>query len=410
MNGRVGVWIVGALGNVGACTVLGARAAARGLARSTGLVSELPEFRGLPLVPLSDLVFGGHEIRHSDLAAEALEFHRQNGVPSRDLIDALKVDLLKASENIRDGLLLNCGKPVAALANGRWSRGSKRRLPLAEAVRAIQQDLASFARRHALRDVIVVNLASCEKPVDSRALGSLRAMREAIRRDRREHLSASVLYAYAAIDAGRPYINFAASLGSSVPAIEELALERGVPHMGKDAKTGETLLKTTLAPMFAMRNLDVLSWEGHNLLGNRDGLVLDDPENARLKLADKRGVLESILKKKGFHTRVRIDYVPDLQDWKTAWNHIRFEGFLGARMTMQVIWQGCDSLLAAPLVLDLVRFAELAHRNGEAGPLKHLSCFFKNPLGVRDHHMFRQFRRLVRYARRLLPEPQPAGR
>lgn len=408
MGNKVGVWIVGALGNVSVCTVLGARAAARGLSGSTGLVAELPEFRSLPLVPVSDLVFGGHEIRHSDLYAEAVEFHRLNNVPSRELIDALKADLHKVSSELRDGLLLNCGKPVAALANGRWTKGTKRELTLSQAVRAIQQDLASFAKRNKLRDVVVVNLASCEQPVDGRALGSLAALEDAIRKNRRELLSASVLYAYAAIDAGRPYVNFTASLGSSVPAIEELALARGVPHVGKDAKTGETLLKTTLAPMFYMRNLNVLSWEGHNILGNRDGLVLNDPENAKLKLADKKGVLENILKNDKLQTRVRIDYVPSLQDWKTAWNHIHFEGFLGTKMTMQVIWQGCDSMLAAPLVLDLARFAELAHRTGQSGPMKHLACFFKNPLGVRDHHMFRQFRRLVKYARDLAAVAKPS--
>lgn len=407
MANKVGVWIIGGLGNVSVCTIMGARAVARGLSDSAGLVSTLPEFRSLPLVSVGDLVFGGHEIRHSDLHSEAVNFQRLNGVPSRELVDALKSDLLKASNELRDGLLLNCGKPVAALANGRWSKGNKRELSLSEAVKAIQADLASFARRHGLRDLVVVNLASCEQPVDMKAMASLKALEEAIRKNRKELLSASVLYAYAAIDAGYPYVNFTASLGSSVPAIEELALARGVPHMGKDAKTGETLLKTSLAPMFYMRNLNVLSWEGHNILGNRDGMVLNDPENSKLKLADKKGVLENILKNtRSFHTRVRIDYVPDMQDWKTAWNHIHFDGFLGTKMTMQVIWQGCDSMLAAPLVLDLVRFAELAHRTGFSGPMKHLGCFFKNPLGVKTHDMFKQFRRLVRYARKLDPAPR----
>jgi myo-inositol-1-phosphate synthase len=406
MANRVGVWIIGGLGNVSLCTILGARAAARGLTGKAAMVTELPEFRSLPLVPVGDLVFGGHEIRHSDVYTEAVQYQKLNGVPSRELVDTLKPDLAKVSQELRDGLLLNCGKPVAALANGRWSKGNKRELSLSEAVRAIQNDLASFVKRNGLRDLVVVNLASCEQPVDLKAMGSLKALEEAIRKNRRELLSASVLYAYAAIDAGHPYVNFTASLGSSVPAIEELALARGVPHMGKDAKTGETLLKTTLAPMFYMRNLNVLSWEGHNILGNRDGMVLDDPENAKLKLADKKGVLESILKNTDrFHTRVRIDYVPSMQDWKTAWNHIHFEGFLGTKMTMQVLWQGCDSMLAAPLVIDLIRFAELAHRTGFAGPMKHLGCFFKNPLGAKQHNMFTQFRRLVKYAARLAAVP-----
>ena len=141
-------------------------------------------------------------------------------------------------------------------------------------------------------------------------------------------------------------------------------------------------MKTVLAPMFAARNLHILSWVGHNIFGNRDGLVLDDPANKASKIRTKDQVVSSIVGYKP-QTHVSIEYIESLDDWKTAWNHIHFQGFLGTKMILQFIWQGCDSLLAAPLLLDIVRLTALAQRRGETGVLKHLACFFKSPMGVR---------------------------
>ena len=163
--------------------------------------------------------------------------------------------------------------------------------------------------------------------------------------------------------------------------------------MGCDGKTGETLLKSVLAPMFARRNLQVMSWVGHNIFGNMDGQVLDDPVNKQTKVASKDHLLAEIL---GYQpqTLVSIEYIESLGDWKTAWDHIHFAGFLGTPMTLQFIWQGCDSLLAAPLVLDLVRFTELARRRGETGRLTFLASFFKSPYGVTEQRFDRQFQTL----------------
>src|SRR5262249_47396889 len=155
---------------------------------------------------------------------------------------------------------------------------------------------------------------------------------------------------------GLPYINFTPSLGASLPALHELATLRRAVHGGKDGKTGETLLKSVLAPMFAHRNLHLLSWVGHNIFGNRDGLVLDDPQNKATKLRTKDHVTSQIVGSKP-QTHVSIEYIESLDDWKTAWDHIHFRGFLGVKMMLQFTWQGCDSLLAAPLVLDLARLA-----------------------------------------------------
>jgi len=194
-------------------------------------------------------------------------------------------------------------------------------------------------------------------------------------------------------------VNFTPSLGAAPPALHELAQKHHVPFYGSDGKTGETLMKTVLAPLFRYRNLEVLSWEGFNILGGGDGQVLNDPRHKRSKVRSKSGVLASIL---GYtpHTGVSIEYVPSLGNWKTAWDFIHFRGFLGTKMSVQFIWQGCDSLLAAPLVLDLVRLTEFAHRKGEVGPMRHLACFFKDPMGVEVHSFTDQVRVLLDYVER----------
>jgi myo-inositol-1-phosphate synthase len=170
--------------------------------------------------------------------------------------------------------------------------------------------------------------------------------------------------------------------------------------MGYDGKTGETLLKSTLAPMFARRNLQVMSWVGHNIFGNMDGRVLDDPENKRTKVTSKDRLLHQIF---GYspQTLVSIEFIESMGDWKTAWDHIHFKGFLGTPMTFQFIWQGCDSLLAAPLVLDLIRLTERARRAAETGVMSFLSCFFKSPLGCDEHDFARQFQMLEAWADRV---------
>jgi myo-inositol-1-phosphate synthase len=164
--------------------------------------------------------------------------------------------------------------------------------------------------------------------------------------------------------------------------------------MGRDGKTGETLVKSVLAPMFALRNLKVLSWVGQNILGNRDGAILRDPRTRQSKTAAKDRIVSRIVGGKPT-THVSIDYVPSLDDWKVAWDFIHFEGFLGTKMSMQFTWQGCDSMLAAPLIIDLARFAALAHARGKTGPLRHLAFFFKDPMEVAEHDLGTQWRRLI---------------
>jgi myo-inositol-1-phosphate synthase len=218
-----------------------------------------------------------------------------------------------------------------------------------------------------------------------------------------------MLYAYAALAHGFPYVNFTPSPGIAPPALQALGVKHHVPFYGSDGKTGETLMKTVLAPLFRYRNLEVLSWEGFNILGGGDGRVLADPRHKRSKVLTKGGVLSSILGNSP-HANVGIEYVPSLGNWKTAWDYIHFRGFLGTKMTAQFIWEGCDSILAAPLVLDLVRLTEFAQRKGEAGPMPHLACFFKDPMGVNVHAFPEQVRMLLDYVERHARNGRASGR
>jgi myo-inositol-1-phosphate synthase len=192
-------------------------------------------------------------------------------------------------------------------------------------------------------------------------------------------------------------VDFTPSVGARLPALHALAAERGLPWAGNDGKTGETLVKATLAPMFAARALKVQSWSGINLLGGGDGANLADPEVARSKLASKGlGVTQAL----GHPVAgsLHIDHVPDLGEWKTAWDLVSFSGFLGARMSLQFTWAGCDSSLAAPLVLDLARLVARAHEVGLSGPIGELSFFFKDPVAASTHSVEAQFVELCAWA------------
>jgi myo-inositol-1-phosphate synthase len=258
---------------------------------------------------------------------------------------------------------------------------------------AVAADLTEFAARHQLDRVVLVNVASTEPlPRPHPAHASLAALAAALARPG-QVLPPSSLYAYAAFSAGCPYVDFTPSTGARLPALAELAGQRGLPYAGHDGKTGETLLKSVLAPMFAMRNLAVRSWSGLNLLGGGDGANLADPGANASKSASKQRVLGETL---GYlpEGQTRIDYVAGLGDFKTAWDLITFDGFLGTGMRMEFCWHGCDSALAAPLVLDLARITAAAHAAGRAGPLTGLSFFFKDPLGDVSHALPDQWQAL----------------
>ena len=398
-QGKTGVWFVGACGAVATLTCVGARAVARGLKPPVGVLTETRLFDGLDLPALGDLVFGGHEIRDTDLHCAAREFAERAGILDVALLTVLQDDLAAIDANLRPGYVVNPTPAVEALAErGKVVAAASPR----DVVEGVQRDLREFQERHELETVIVVNVSSTEPPANLPIeFASIDAFRSLIESgEDREGLTAGVLYAYASIDAGFPFVNFTPSPGSTVPALMQLADERGVPHMGSDGKTGETLVKTALAPMFAGRALRVLSWEGYNMLGNRDGFVLKDPDARESKTRSKDNALRQILGDDDTHSRVTIDYVPSLDDWKVAWDYIHFEGFMGARMAMQFTWQGNDSALAAPLVLDLVRLAAFAQDQGEQGLMEWTAAYFKSPAGTNEQNFVKQFALLEGYVAR----------
>ena len=191
-------------------------------------------------------------------------------------------------------------------------------------------------------------------------------------------------------------MDFTPSVGARLPAIEALAEAHEVPLAGSDGKTGETFMKSVLAPAFAARALKVRSWAGMNLLGGGDGAALADPARAQSKLDSKGRLLEEIL---GYPVEapIHIEDVRDMGEWKTAWDHIVFEGFLGVRMKLQFTWEGCDSALAAPLLLDLIRLRRSRSSAASAACSPSLAFFFKDPAGTREHALHRQYEMLERW-------------
>jgi myo-inositol-1-phosphate synthase len=390
---KVGVWIIGASGSVASTAMAGATAIVKGKASTTGLVTELPEFKRAGLCKLDSLVFGGHEIRKPDLVGELRALHDGSGLLSPELIRSVAPALRAVAKRVRPGTVVGCGKTVERMAELSVITAKSARL----AANRIRRDLKEFQAKAKCERLVVVNLSSTEPPFKAKACHkSWAKLKVAMKKAGPSPLPASSLYCVAALELGAAYINFTPSLGGNIPALMELAELTGGVIAGCDGKTGETLCKSVIAPLFAMRNLRILSWVGHNIFGNRDAEVLDDPKNKASKVSSKDHLIQSIV---GYSpsTLVTIENIPSMGDWKTAWDHVHYEGFLGTKMIMQFIWQGCDSLLAAPLVLDLIRMADLALKRGDRGVLKASACFFKSPLCVDEQDMFKQFQMFIEY-------------
>lgn len=368
---RVGVWLIGARGSVATTVIAGCAAVTAGLHPPTGMVTETPPFADCGLPTLSSLVFGGHDTVDCPLPKRA-EALAAGGVLPHGLPPAIAAELEAADAEIRPG------GPAP---------GDTRDEP--ELVDGFAADLRDFVRRRGLTRAVVVNVASTEPAPVGPALPP------------------SSLYAAAALKAGCPYVNFTPSTGLHHPALATAARSSGLPYAGRDGKTGQTLLRSVLGPMFAQRALAVRAWSGTNLLGGGDGASLADPDAAAAKNAGKERVLVDTLGAAP-QGEVHIDDVPSLGDWKTAWDHIAFDGFLGTRMILQTTWQGCDSALAAPLVLDLARLLSRAHEAGLSGPLGELGFYFKDPVGDGPAALGEQYAALAGLAERLRALPGEA--
>ncbi len=390
----VGIWLIGAKGGVASTAILGLTALKQGLLGTAGLVTELPLFAQLDLAEWPQFVVGGHEIRRIPLPEAAAKLATENRILPGEVLTRCRGELEQIDNRIRPGTLEKSGDTISALADMDVPEDPTPR----HTVERLKTDLAEFAASEGLDHVVVVNVASTEPGIDAATVPARwKDLEPLLDKPAECPLPASSLYAVAALESGCSLIDFTPSLGGSPPALAELTESCGTRHMGYDGKTGETLMKSVLAPMFARRNLQVMSWVGHNIFGNLDSRVLDDPDNKKSKVTSKDRLLGEIL---GYRpqTLVSIESIESLGDWKTAWDHIHFRGFLGTPMTLQFTWQGCDSVLAAPLVLDLVRLTELAQRRGHVGRMPFLASFFKSPLGVDEHRFDRQYLMLEEWA------------
>ncbi|MBB5692327.1 inositol-3-phosphate synthase [Muricoccus pecuniae] len=368
---RLGVAVVGLGGAVATTAVAGIEVIRRGANRLEGL--PLADVSVPGMADYRDMVFGGWDLDASDLSSAASHHRVLNDTQIKETQDALSAI-----------------KPWPAVGSGAFCRGvdgaNKFEAPgHRAAVEAIAADLKRFRETSGADGIVMINLASTERtPGDDAALNSLDAFERALDRDD-PSIGPAMLYAYAAIESGVPYGNFTPSLAADAPALKEFAKSRNVPVAGKDGKTGQTMMKTVLAPALRARALHVDGWFSTNILGNRDGEALRDPGSLQSKLDTKGSVLDSIL---GYHVEdhlVDIRYYRPRGDDKEAWDNIDVSGFLGHKMQIKVNFLCKDSVLAAPLALEIARVLDLAQQRGDGGVQEQLSIFFKAPMVANGH-------------------------
>ena len=390
-KGKLGVMIPG-MGAVATTFVAGVEAIRKGLAKPIGSLTQMGTIRlgkrtdgrspkvkdFVPLARLEDLVFTGWDIYTDDMYAAA----RHAGVLERDMLDQIKPFL----QSIKPRRAVFDRNYVRKLDGPNVKRG-KHKMDLAEQVRA---DIREFKKSSGASRFIMIWCGSTEiflRPGPVHA--SLKSFEKGLQQND-ENIAPSMIYAYAALSEGVPFANGAPNLTVDIPVMQELSRRNRAPICGKDFKTGQTLIKTILAPGFKARMLGQSGWYSTNILGNRDGEVLDDPDSFKTKEESKLGVLEHILQPKMypdlygniFH-KVRINYYPPRGDNKEGWDNIDIFGWLGYPMQIKVDFLCRDSILAAPIVLDLVLFLDLAQRSAELrglGIQEWLSFYFKSPM------------------------------
>ncbi len=415
-EGRLGVLLPG-MGAVATTFVAGVELVRRGLAKPIGSLTQMNTIRlgrrterrtplikeFVPLAGLEQLVFGGWDPIPDDAYESALKA----GVLERSHLDPI-ADFLRGIKPMPAAFDRNYVRKLDG--PNRKAYATKR--GLAEALR---EDIRRFRDEQGCDRLVMVWCGSTEiflRP--GRAHDNIKSFEKAMEDNDRD-IAPSMLYAYAAIMEGVPYANGAPNLSVDIPALEELALERGVPIAGKDFKTGQTLMKTILAPGLKMRMLGLSGWFSTNILGNRDGEVLDDPESFRTKEESKLGVLEHILQPDLYpdlygnvYHKVRINYYPPRGDNKEGWDNLDIFGWLGYPMQIKLDFLCRDSILAAPIVLDLVLFLDLAARAGLRGIQEWLSFYFKSPMTppglYPEHDLFIQHRKLKNTLRWMMGE------
>lgn len=415
-KGKLGILLPG-LGAVATTTIAGVVAVNKGLSEPVGSLTQIGRMRVgkrtqknnplikevVPIHPLKDVVFGGWDIYEDNVYQSAV--HAE--VLDKKLLDQLKPQLSKI-------------KPMRAVfdpmyvkrLDGKFVKKGKTKMDLAK---AIMKDIEAFKKENKCDRLVMVWCGSTEIYIqESEVHQSLAALEKAMKENHKD-IPPSMLYAYAAIKMGVPYANGAPNLSCDIPALVELAEKTQTPIAGKDFKTGQTLMKTVIAPGLKARALGVDGWFSTNILGNRDGAVLDDPDNFKTKEVSKLSVLEEIFEPESqpelyrdMYHKVRINYYPPRGDNKESWDNIDIRGWLNYPMQIKVNFLCRDSILAAPIVLDLALFLDLAKRSGMYGIQEWLSFYLKSPQAPKGlhpiHDIFKQLNKLENTLRHIAGE------
>ncbi len=415
-NGKLGVLTPG-MGAVATTFVAGVYAVRKGLGKPIGSLTQMGTIRlgkrtdkripmirdFVPLSGLEDLVFGGWDIFEDDMYSAAVTA----GVLERQTLDGIKTEL----ESVKPMPAVFDQSYVKRLKGTHVKKG-KTKMDLADQLR---KDLQDFKANHRLNRLVMIWCGSTEVYIEP---GPVHRSVEKFEKGLQENdpdIAPSMIYAYAALSEGVPFGNGAPNLTVDIPALLELAKQNRVPVSGKDFKTGQTLMKTVLAPAFKARMLGVSGWFSTNILGNRDGEVLDEPLSFKSKEVSKLGALEYILQPelypdlyRDIYHKVRINYYPPRGDNKEGWDNIDIFGWLGYPMQVKVDFLCRDSILAAPLVLDLTLFMDLAARAGMSGIQEWLSFYYKSPMVAEglypEHDLFIQLKKLKNTLRHLKGE------
>ena len=389
-EGKLGVLVVG-LGAVSSTFITGVLMTRKGLAKPVGSMTQYDVMRVgegadkkylkynqiVPLADLNDIVFGAWDVYSANAFESAVNcevLKAKDILPVKDELE--KIVPMKAAFDHNYAKRLD-GDNVKTCTS-RWDMTEQ-----------IRQDIRDFKKRTGVDRVVVLWAASTEVyvPVDKEVHYTLDQLEKAMKADDRARIAPSMCYAYAALSEGCPFIMGAPNTTVDIPAMWELAEKTRMPIAGKDFKTGQTLVKSGLAPIIGTRCLGLAGWFSTNILGNRDGLVLDEPDNFRTKEVSKLSTLESILvpeKQPDLYTdyyhKVRINYYPPRNDNKEGWDNIDIFGWMGYPMQIKINFLCRDSILAAPLCLDLVLLSDLAARKGRYGIQRFLSFFLKSPM------------------------------
>lgn len=416
-EGKLGVLVVGLGGAVATTFVAGVLNVSKGFGKPFGSITQLSTIeigqcdkKNFPLVkdfvPLTDpkdLVIGGWEIRETNCYKAAKEAKVLEDKDLAPIKDALTV--IVPMKAVFD-------RYYVKRLEGTYVKTGKDKFDLMEQIR---KDIRDFKQINRLDRVVMIWCGSTEIFFNMGEVHQTLASFEKGMKENHIEISPSMLYAYAAISEGIPFINGAPNLTNEIPALIELADKKEIPIAGKDFKTGQTLIKTVIGPMLKARMLGLNGWFSTNILGNRDGEVLDDPQSFKTKEESKLSVLDAVLQPEMYPElygkychKVKINYYPPRGDNKEGWDNIDLFGWLGYPMQLKINFLCRDSILAAPIVLDLILFMDLAKRAGMKGIQEWLSFYFKSPIHskgiVPEHDLFVQQMKLKNTLRKLMNE------